>query len=112
MWYELTHICRRDARRITARVRVPPDSPWFRGHFPGEPILPGIALIAMVHETVCHVRGGRPAVRGLKRVRFKQIVRPGDVLEISVSFEPDAPGNGAFQITAGGEAVCSGRMLF
>ncbi len=112
MWYELTNIGRRDPRHISARVRVPPESRWFRGHFPGEAILPGVALIAMVRETVCCARGDRTILRALKRVRFKHIVRPGDVLEISVSLEPGKTPDGSFQVTAGDEVVCSGRVFF
>ncbi len=112
MWYELKNIRRRDPRHITARVRVPPESRWFRGHFPGDPILPGVALIDMVRETVGRAAAGRPALRALKRVRFKQIVRPGDMLEITVALEPGEAQNGAFQITSRGEVVCSGRLFF
>ena len=38
--------------RIVATARVPADSAWYDGHFPGNPILPGLALIALVEEAV------------------------------------------------------------
>jgi len=112
MWYELTDMNQIVPGRISAVVEVPPDSPWFRGHFPGEPILPGMALIAMVHEIVCRARGGDRPVQALRRVRFKQIVRPGDKLEITVSFEPGDKEKNTFHIVSAGEVVSSGHMIF
>ena len=40
------------ADRITASACVPADSVWYAGHFPGNPILPGIAILALVEEAI------------------------------------------------------------
>jgi 3-hydroxyacyl-[acyl-carrier-protein] dehydratase len=85
-------------------------SPWFDGHFPGDPILPGIALLALVCDTLAAAGGGL-RLAGLRRVRFKQVVRPGDRLEISVS--PKSGGGEAsfsFRVQVAGAAVCSGTL--
>ena len=85
-----------------------PDSPWFSGHFPGEPILPGIAQIAMAFEAVKHIDGRDIRIRGVKKVRFKQIIRPNEKLTVSVS-----PGKGdtyAFRILVKGELACNGIL--
>ena len=40
------------AERMTAAAAVPGDSAWYAGHFPDNPILPGIAILAMVEEAI------------------------------------------------------------
>lgn len=66
---------------IEAKADVPENSVWFKGHFPGEPILPGIALISTVYEAVlkdASHRGESLKISSLKRVRFTGPVRPGE----------------------------------
>ncbi|MGI5970117.1 MAG: 3-hydroxyacyl-ACP dehydratase FabZ family protein [Oscillospiraceae bacterium] len=59
---------------------------WFlKGHFPGEPIVPGVILCEMLAQSACVLVGGLggklPLLTGLNNVRFKTPVRPGDVFE-------------------------------
>ena len=94
-----------------ARVTTDDDSPWFSGHFPNDPILPGIAQLEMVAHLIAVSRKDNVRMTGVSRVKFRKIVRPGEQLDIHA-----APANKkehyAFQITSGKEEVCSGMMLF
>ena len=75
---------------MEAHVFVPKDCIWFSGHFPGEPILPGIALVHAVYETIlqdAQDRGENVHISSLKRIRFTSPVRPGDTLLISMTSE-------------------------
>ena len=93
---------------VVMEAEAAPDSPWFSGHFPDDPILPGIAQIAMAFEAVKHLSGGDIKIREVKKVRFKQIIRPDDRVTISVS-----PGKGhtyAFRILLKGELACNGIL--
>ncbi len=97
--------------RWRATATVEPDSPWFTGHFPGDPILPGIAQLALVHAVVGTVVPGGASITGLRRVRFKQVLRPPMALAIRIRRE--AGGNGpfwAFQIECDGGVACTGSM--
>ncbi len=85
-----------------------PDSPWFSGHFPDDPILPGIAQIAMAFEAVKHLAGEDIKITGIKKARFKQIIRPNDKLTISVA--PTKGDNYAFRILLKGELACNGIL--
>ncbi|HVR51313.1 MAG TPA: hypothetical protein VMS38_16360 [Pseudorhodoferax sp.] len=74
-------------------LRIPVDHPAFAGHFPGQPLLPGVALLAEVLEAVLAdaalaARVG-PAPR-LANVKFLAPVRPGAELAIQL----DATGRG------------------
>jgi 3-hydroxyacyl-[acyl-carrier-protein] dehydratase len=75
---------------LDARACVPKDSIWFTGHFPGEPILPGIALLHTVYDAILSKAGnGGESVKvsSLKRIRFTGPVRPGEMLLLSVTRE-------------------------
>lgn len=109
MWYSLTLSNPPKPGEIAARVRVPETSPWFSGHFPDFPVLPGIAQLAMVRDAVSRISGKEVGVGGLRRVRFKQMIRPGQELDVAIARQ-GRTGEFTFRITAGPDLVCSGIM--
>jgi len=110
MWYDLTVQNQGDAGKLSAEVDIPADSSWFEGHFPGNPVLPGIAQLGMVFELIRIALGESLCVREVSRVRFKQMILPED--RICVTAEPKTARKGtyAFRITKNDELVCSGNM--
>lgn len=70
--------------RGTYRVR---GDEWFvQGHFPGNPVVPGVVLCEIIAQTACillgeAVQGTTPMYIGIDKVRFKRPVRPGDLIE-------------------------------
>jgi 3-hydroxyacyl-[acyl-carrier-protein] dehydratase len=110
MWYDLCVRTSNDVQSLSADVHVPPESPWFRGHFPGNPILPGIAQLAMVFDVLRHAFDGPSRVMEVSRVRFKQMILPDDRLVVEVTARPARQGSYAFRITKSGELVCNGTM--
>ena len=89
-WSLPSNVRRIAPNALEAQVFVPEDSAWFSGHFPGEPILPGIAVIHAVYETILQDakdRGESVRIASLKRIRFTSPVRPGDTLLISMTGE-------------------------
>lgn len=86
-------------------------SPWFAGHFPDNPILPGIAQLKMVADCIAATREDDVRMSALSRVKFKKIVRPGDVLDIHAAIG-NKKDQYAFRISSNNEDVCSGMMLF
>jgi 3-hydroxyacyl-[acyl-carrier-protein] dehydratase len=88
------------------RFEIRPESPLFTGHFPGEPLFPGIAHLALASR----VLGPGVAIIGIESLRLRQPVFPGDVVEIDVETSPE--GNTArFEVRKRGGAVASGRGL-
>lgn len=110
MWHELNHIDISTAGEISTEVRVPPESQWFSGHFPGEPILPGIAQLGIIYDTVCGARKRLFNLAGFSRVKFKKIIRPQDCLKITVAPKADKEGVFTFRIVVDREIACSGSM--
>lgn len=81
-------------RRIVALKNVTANEPFFSGHFPGRPLMPGVLLCEAVaqaggilaHATDPHTLGpGKIAMlTGLDHARFRQTVTPGDQLRLEV----------------------------
>ena len=97
--------------KITASVTTEEKSPWFSGHFPDNPILPGIAQLKMVVDLLAEEFAGKLYVTGLSRVKFRKIVKPDEMLDIHIT-SSNTENQYIFRITSENEDVCSGRMLF
>ncbi|HEV7498494.1 MAG TPA: hypothetical protein VGQ33_00765 [Vicinamibacteria bacterium] len=97
-----------DAHGWRARLRVEADSRAFDGHFPGEPVLPGIAQLLVVTQALRLFRDPPARLRELASVRWRRIVRPGDVLEVVMS-NPDGEGWSRFEMRVGLAVVTTGR---
>ncbi|MCL2029978.1 MAG: 3-hydroxyacyl-ACP dehydratase FabZ [Oscillospiraceae bacterium] len=81
---------------------------WFlQGHFPGNPIVPGVIQCEMMAQSCCllladQVKGKLPLFTGLDKVRFKRPVVPGDTLEFVCS---GTGGKGPFRFAEGTGSV-------
>lgn len=110
MWHALGRMEASAAGEFTCEVQVPADSLWFAGHFPGDPILPGIAQLGIVYDALCRGRGDRAGIAGFSRVKFRKIIRPRDCLKITITPKREVEGAYAFRIVSGEEVACSGSL--
>ncbi len=67
---------------ITTTINVPSDAAYFEGHFPGNPILAGVAEVALVLEALAEEGVAELTLQGITYMRLRQIVLPGDHLEL------------------------------
>ncbi|MBA4422961.1 MAG: hypothetical protein C0390_07635 [Syntrophus sp. (in: bacteria)] len=100
------------ADHIAASAQVPADSVWYAGHFPGNPILPGIAVLALVEEAILASELGekrRVEMTGIGRVRFRLPVTPDDRMTLKISREnkPDRL-TYEFSVSLAEELACTG----
>ena len=85
-----------DGKRIVAVKNVSINEPQFQGHFPGDPVMPGVLIceamaqagaILAFHSTD-RVDGGRVMVLGgLDKARFRRPVFPGDQMQLEVHLQ-------------------------
>ncbi|MBV5318222.1 MAG: hypothetical protein JZU50_10490 [Desulfobulbaceae bacterium] len=109
MWYSLLDLEILGSGETLAQVVVNDESLWFSGHFPDNPILPGIAQLNMVADIIALSRQESLYIKRLNRVKFKKIVRPGEQLTIHAT-ATSTTGLYTFHITHETQAVCSGIM--
>ncbi|MBN1547892.1 MAG: hypothetical protein JW902_14675 [Syntrophaceae bacterium] len=111
-WHRIWPELEPEASGDCFRALAPMGSPWYAGHFPGDPILPGIAILAMVKESILAVesrRGRSIRIDGIRRVRFRLPVRPDD--RLTLTFTQSGQGKRllyTFKAILEGKMVCSG----
>ena len=110
MWYVLQTETKAIDGTLQAKVRVPAESAWFDGHFPGYPVLPGIAQLGMVLDLIRSAMLPSASVTEVSRVRFKQMILPEERLKVMVEARPVRQGTFDFRITRQDKVVCSGTM--
>lgn len=83
---------------ITASFHVDADRDIFRGHFPGEPVLPGVYSVECMAQTADilllstpRYAGKVPLFLGINNVRFLRKILPGDTLETRAVLSSDRP---------------------
>ena len=111
-WQSIREVSEREPNLIEAGVYVPPESLWFSGHFPGEPIMPGIALLNIAWQVIVRAggrKGDQIRLDALKRIRFTQPVRPGETLTVVIAVgEADGKNLYSFKIISKENIICSG----
>ena len=110
MWYTIITAGRDNTGAVAAKVSTDAQSPWFSGHFPGDPVLPGIAQLHMITACIEQVLQRQFVLQNLARVKFKKLIRPGDVLDIHADAGKKEH-NYTFSIQHNNQQVCSGRLV-
>ena len=97
------------------------NEPFFQGHFPGNPIMPGVLIVEALAQVGAialltdEVNKGKLAVfAGIDNVRFKKQVTPGDTLRMEVEITSMRRGIGKGNAIAyvGDEIACKGELMF
>lgn len=106
---------------VTAKKYIKPDEYWFKGHFPGNPVQPGVLMIEMLAQAgaVCALclpenRGKIAYFAGIDKARFRGVVKPGDTLELHVEItrRVGSIGYGKAVATVEGKRVVTAEISF
>jgi len=110
-------------KTLTALKNVTNNEPYFQGHFPGRPIMPGVLILEamaqatgiLAFKTAGHVPDGSSLYYfvGIDSARFKQPVIPGDQLIIQVDFVKEKRGIWKFdgEARVDDNVVCSAVLM-
>jgi 3-hydroxyacyl-[acyl-carrier-protein] dehydratase len=97
------------------------NEPFFAGHFPGRPIMPGVLIVEALAQVGAVAvlmqpehKGKLAYFAGIDGVRFKKPVTPGDTLRLEVSMEKmrRVIGKGRGVATVDGKMVAEGEIMF
>ncbi|MBU5309678.1 3-hydroxyacyl-ACP dehydratase FabZ [Ligilactobacillus saerimneri] len=102
-------------RNVTAHEQV------FNGHFPGNPVLPGVLIVEAMAQTgavallsMDEFKGRTAYFGGIKQAKFRKVVRPGDTLRIEVTLEKirNNVGLGKAIAMVAGQKACTAELTF
>ena len=108
-------------KRAVALKQVTINEPFFQGHFPTYPIMPGVLIIEALAQTgavagmVLPENQGKIALfAGIEGARFRRPVVPGDTLRLEVTIEAMKRGIGkaAAKALVGEELACEAQLTF
>lgn len=113
----VTRIVEREPNRIVTEWLVPHDADFFRGHYPGRPLVPGVlicesafqagAILCATDERDAVPEGAVPVLTKIGDARFKRMVGPGETLRCEVMLD-ERVGPARYmkaKLTCGGELV-------
>ena len=91
------------AAPVSGTLTIAADHPAFAGHFPDNPVLPGVVLLDLILTAA-----GITAIAGITRLKFLRPVRPGET--ITYRLERTAEGKAAITMRRGEEVVLRGTL--
>ncbi len=104
-----------------ARWHITGDEPWLSGHFPGNPVVPGVLQLESLAQTGAialladdRYAGKLPLFGGVEEVRFRRVVQPGDTIDLEVTLERLSArgGWGRGRASVAGKTTCEARLFF
>lgn len=107
--------------RAAARWALTGDEPFFAGHFPGRPTLPGVLQVEALAQVGAlalladdRYAGRLPLFGGIDKARFRRQVVPGEVLDLEVVMDQlrGSAGRGTGTATVGGAVACQASLFF
>ncbi len=90
----IEEIVSKEERTITTSKKITGEEDFFKGHFPGDPIMPGVLICEAAFQTGAllmsyimegGITGKTAVVSRIQSAKFKNMVRPGDELQMTVS---------------------------
>ncbi len=97
------------------------NEPFFQGHFPGHPVMPGVLIIEALAQTgavamlsLPEYKGKLAFFGGIRSARFKKQVVPGDVLELycEITEQKGPIGSGRAEARVNGALACRAELTF
>ncbi|SDB81324.1 3-hydroxyacyl-[acyl-carrier-protein] dehydratase [Pelagirhabdus alkalitolerans] len=110
-----------EGQRVVGKKNVTINEPFFQGHFPDYPVMPGVLIIEALAQTGAVVmlkkeenQGKIGYLAGVDKCRFKRQVKPGDTLKLEVEITrlKGAIGKGKAKATVDGELACEAEIMF
>ncbi|NMB33749.1 MAG: 3-hydroxyacyl-ACP dehydratase FabZ [Clostridium sp.] len=108
-------------KRAVGIKNVTANEPFFQGHFPGSPIMPGVLIVEALAQTACVAglmlkenKGKLGVFTGIESIKFRKQVVPGDILKLESEFITFKMGMGKVKVlaTVDGKVAAQGEIRF
>ena len=102
---------RQEEESFVFQVRLHPEWPIYKAHFPGHPITPGVCIVQMVQELLQGLLHRELSLCQAKNVKYLSIVSPEEITELTITFskieeQPDGNMKVQAQVTSG-DLLCT-----
>lgn len=110
-----------EGKRVVGLKNVTANEPFFQGHFPDYPVMPGVLIVEALAQIGAIAvlkmeenKGKLGFLAGVDKCRFKRQVKPGDQLKLEVEIirMRGAIGKGKGTATVNGEVACQAEIMF
>ncbi|MBO0424042.1 3-hydroxyacyl-[acyl-carrier-protein] dehydratase FabZ [Enterococcus plantarum] len=107
--------------KVIAKKNVTINEPFFQGHFPGEPVMPGVLILEALAQagavallSMPDFKGKTAYFGGIDKAKFRQKVVPGDtlLLEVEIMKVKSIAGIGKGTATVNGKKVAEAELTF
>lgn len=87
-FYKIHNIARID-NSATIRVELLPSHPIYVGHFPGQPVVPGVCTLTIIKECIKEILGNSVSYASIKECKYMSALIPEEDLYINISITID-----------------------
>lgn len=101
---------RRTASEFSAEVTFDPAAPYFQGHFPSAPVLPGVVQLGFAERCAEQLRGTSGALKGVKKMKFVHIIEPD--VEVTLRIVRKDADEFVYEYKRGDVLCASGVLVF
>lgn len=110
-----------DGEKVTAKKNVTINEPFFQGHFPHEPVMPGVLIVEAMAQagavallSLEQFKGKTAYFGGIDKAKFRQKVTPGDtlILEVEIIKVKSSAGIGKGVARVDGKKVAEAELTF
>lgn len=108
-------------KRAVGIKNVTANEPFFQGHFPQNPIMPGVLIVEALAQTACVAglimeenKGKLGVFTGFEKIKFRKQVVPGDTLKLEAEYIVFKMGMGKVKVvaTVDDQVACEGEIRF
>lgn len=100
-----------EGNRLRYQTRVPPDLPYFGGHFSTFPLVPGAVELEWVRRLAARHPFGRQNIIRIENLKYQQFIRPYDDISVELGYDADK-NKLSFTIRKQDAACASGKLVF
>ena len=98
--------------KLSVEIEINRDHPVFKGHFPGNPVAPGVCLLQMAKETLEHISGQKLMLKSCQNIKFTAVLNPDIHPNITLIMDHELETEDVHKVNVGIRAGDIGFMTF